>query len=624
MLRRSLSGMIFCLAMSIVAAHAGQFLEAPQYATGANPQAVAIGDFNGDGKLDIVVANAGTTGGNSISVLLGNGDGTFQAQAVYLTDTAPEGVAVGDFNGDGYLDIAVTNSGSNTVSIFLNKADGSGTFGSKIDSPTGNQPQGLAVGDFNEDGKLDLAVTNAADGTVGVLLGKGNGTFSAQVAYNTGFNPRSIAVGQIYNSGHLDLAIANDNNSHVVSVLKGNGDGTFQGQIQSNVVGIPVWIALADFNGDGNLDIVVAEQFDPVSKLGNSISVLLGNGKGSFSAHAEYTTGAFPTAVAVGDFNGDGFLDLAVSDSNGNSASVFWGRGDGTFYGQLNVGTGDIPYSAVAGDFNGDGNVDIVVANAGGASVSVILSNGKNDTFQARTDYLAGTDARTVATGDFNGDGFLDLAVANRNCPKTCNPGTVSIVLGNGDGTFQGPNYFSTDTATELDTDPHFVTVGDFNGDGKPDLAVADYGTNTVSVLLGVGDGTFGPDAAFAVGSEPTSLATGDFNGDGKLDLVVTNFNSNTVSILLGNGDGTFQPAVTRTYSVGNGPISVAVADFNRDGKLDLVVVNETDNNAGRALRERRRHVQAASRLSYGRRRQSALDCRRRFQWRRIRRSRVG
>jgi|HubBroStandDraft_6_1064221.scaffolds.fasta_scaffold00121_33 hypothetical protein len=563
-LRRTVLAFVFYMLCGALAAQAGQFLVALQYPTGTNPQAVAVGDFNGDGNLDLAIANSTS---NTISVLLGKGDGTFRPKVDYATGSTPADIAVGDFNGDGHLDIAVTNSASNTVSVFLGNGDGS--FRPKVDAATGKRPQGIAVGDFNGDGHPDIAVTNATDGTVGVLLGKGDGTFKAEVAYNTGFNPYSVAVGDFNGDGIPDLAVANNNNDNLVSVLLGKGDGTFQTRFQYTTGNTPVSVALADFNGDGYLDIAVADQH------GNAVSILLGNGKGSFATHVEYSTAAFPTAVTAGDFNGDGKMDLAVSDGDGNTVSVLWGNGDGTFQGQLNCGTGDIPYSVVAADFNNDGKTDLVVANSGADSVSVILNNG-NSTFQARTDYPAGPNPYSVATADFNGDGFLDLAIANSNCPNfpTCGASTISIILGNGDGTFQAPSYYSTGTGT----DPYSVAVGDFNGDQIPDLAVANYATNTVSVMLGVGDGTFGSPVDFPVGSEPASVATGDFNGDGNLDLVVANFHSDTLSVLLGKGDGSFKTAVN--YSVGKGPVSVAVGDFNGDQKLDLVVVNETDNNA--------------------------------------------
>ena len=437
-----------------------------------------------------------------------------------------------------------------------------------MDYATGKKPQGIAAGDFNADGHVDLVVTNATDGTVGVLLNKGAGTFNAQVAYNTGFNPYSVVVGDFNDDGFLDLAVANNNNNNLVSVLLGNGNGTFQTQFQYPTGDTPFSIAAGDVNGDGKLDIVVADQ------QGDSVSVLLGNGNGSFQSNVEYRTAAFPTAVALGDFNGDGHLDIAVATGNGNTLSVLIGNGDGTFQTQINYGTGDIPYAVIAADLNDDKKVDLVVTDSGASSVSVLIGNG-DGTFQSRVDYAAGTNPNSVATGDFNGDGNLDLAIATSNCPSypSCGAGTVSIVLGNGDGTFQAPSHFSTGTAT----DPYAVAVGDFNGDKILDLAVANYATNTVSVMLGVGDGTFPTHADYPVGSEPTSVVIGDLNGDGKLDMVVSNFHTNTVSVLLGNGDGTFKPAVS--YTTGNGPTSVALADFNGDRKLDLVVVNETDND---------------------------------------------
>lgn len=569
MSRQALSGVVLFISVGILTAAASQFLEAPQFQTGLNPQAVAVGDFNGDGKPDLAVANSAN---NTVSILLGNGDGTFQAKNDFLTGDKPQSIAIADFDGDGKLDIAVTNSGGNTVSILF--GNGNGTFQAKVDYTTGTQPQGIAVGDFNGDGKPDVVVTNAQNGTAGVLLNKGNRTFNAMASYNTGFNPYSVVVGDFNHDGILDIATANNNNNSgdMVSILLGRGDGTFNFQLQYGNGNHPVSIATGDVNGDGYLDLVVAEQ------SGSTVSVLLGNGNGSFKANVDYSTAPFPTGVALGDFNGDGHLDIAVTAGNGNTVSVLLGNGDGTYQSQVNWGVGDIPYAIATADLNGDGKLDLVVANSGGNNVSAVVGNG-DGTFQTRLDYAAGPNPNWVATGDFNQDGNVDLAVVNSNCPSypSCGPSTIAIVLGNGDGSFEVPSFYSTGT----DTDPYSVAVADLNGDGKPDLAVTNYATGTVSIMLNSGNplALFPSHSDVNVGSEPTSVAIADLTGGGKLDFVVSNFHDNTLSVLLGNGDGTFQKAVM--YPTGKGPVSVAIGDFNNDRIPDVVVVNESDNDVG-------------------------------------------
>jgi len=321
----------------------------------------------------------------------------------------------------------------------------------------GTNPDSAAVGDFNGDGKLDLAVANEGSDNVSVLLGNGDGTFQAAVDYRAGTDPDSVAVGDFRGDGKLDLVVANYYSNNV-SILPGNGDGTFQAAVNYGV-SAPTSVAVGDFNGDGKLDLAVANVF-------SDVSVLLGNGDGTFQAAVNYGAGTEPAWVEVGDFNGDGKLDLAVANVDSNNVSILLGNGDGTFKAAVNYGVGIEPVSEAVGDFNGDGKLDLAVANYG-SNVSVLLGNG-DSTFQAAVNYGAGAEPAWVAVGDFNGDGKLDLAVAN------VGTGNVSVLLGNGDGTFQAAVNYGTGIGESL-------AVGDFNGDGRLDLAAPN---SDVFVLL--------------------------------------------------------------------------------------------------------------------------------------------
>jgi hypothetical protein len=400
-----------------------------------------------------------------------------------------------------------------------------------------------------------------------------------------------VTTGDFNGDAKPDLAVA-DLHANTVSILI-NGASSSSGGILQAVATIPVGanaqsISVGDYNGDGKLDLAVSNSGS------NTISVLLGNGDGTFGAAQNFNAGAGPTSVAAGDLNGDGKLDLVVADYGStnytssttvsNTVSVLLGNGDGTFQPVQNFGAGSGPNSVAVGDFNGDGKLDLVVADYGpgnqrAANVSVLLGNG-DGTFQSAQTFPAGNGSAFVTVGDFNGDGKLDLAVANYN------DGTVSVLLGNGDGTFQAARNFGAGSG------PWSVAVGDYNGDGKLDLAVADLNSSTISVLLGNGDGTFQPARAFSVGSNPASVATGDFNGDGKLDLVVTNFGSASISVLLGNGDGSFQAA--QNFTVGSGPAFVAVRDFNGDGAPDVAVANYSSATVS-VLLSKRNQVKAAT-----------------------------
>ena len=580
----------------------GTFQTAQSFAAGMNPQSLAVGDFKGDGIPDLAVANTGSPNG-TVNILLGKGDGSFQVPVGHDLDFGPRTVAVGDFNGDGKLDLVVAGDSGDYPGLIVLLGKGDGTFQTAQSIDAGPDLESLAVGDFNGDGHLDLVVTNILPdftSTVGILLGKGDGTFESPQSYGPGSFFSSVAVGDFNGDGILDLAVGNFGSYDGlgnVSVLLGKGDGTFQ-YAQSYAAGLsPGLLAVADFNGDGRLDIVTDGSillgngdgtfqgpltFAPGGSLAigdfnrdgirdlavvnfgsNTVCILLGKGDGTFRGTPHYAAGPGAWFVAASDFNGDGHLDLATVNIGLSTVSILLGKADGTFQKAQDYAVGVNPESLGVGDFNGDGKLDLAVVSTNDSTIRILLGNG-DGTFQDPKSYAAGSFPTFVAVGDFNRDGYLDLAVSNGP--------TVSILLGNGDGSFQNPQNYAADSM--------FIAVGDFNGDGKLDIATVgfDYANSmgNVTVLLGNGDGTFHDGPSYATGSLPTSVAVGDFNGDGNLDLALGGFvpgnPTGMVSILLGNGDGSFRAPVS--YTADFLPVSMAVGDFNRDGHADLALNN--------------------------------------------------
>jgi hypothetical protein len=524
------------------------FAPAVSYDAGLYPQSVAVADVNGDGKLDLVVANLHI---HSISVLLGNGDGTFRPP---LTSSVGENfamsVAVADVNGDGKPDVIVLNTGVHELSVLLGKGDG--TFAPPVNYGTGTNPGSVAVVDLNGDGKLDLAVANG-DGNVSILLGNGDGTFREAVNYRAGAQCNAIIAADLDRDGHCDLAVAS--NDGRVSILLGNGDGTFRPAVYYTTNGSPRGIAVCDFNGDGKLDLATANN-------GGGADVLLGNGDGTFQKAAHYGGNTVYLAVLAADLNGDGWPDLALVNQSDNTLDVYLGNGDGTFQNAIPFAVGRDPIAVAVSDFNGDGAPDLVVANFASNSVSVLLHRPLPP-YQAHLGppafYPVGTDPRAVVVGDLDRDGKDDLVIADH-------AGAVQVLRGKGDGTFEQALSHAVGKC------PVALALGDFNHDGKLDLAVADELGDVVQVMLGKGDSTFAHAVPYAVGKKPVAVAVGDFDLDGKTDLVVANYDAGTVSVLRGKGDGSFLKAVN--FPAGGHPRCIAVADVNGDGKLDLVVAN--------------------------------------------------
>ncbi|HEY1771836.1 MAG TPA: FG-GAP-like repeat-containing protein [Gammaproteobacteria bacterium] len=655
------------------------------YAVGNGPVAVAVADLRHNGKMDIVVLN---NSDGTVSVLLGNGDGTFVAPTAaehavgigtpaptYATGGDPLSLTIADLNGDGIPDIVVANFTDNTLSILYGNGDG--TFQSAVAVPVGKGPMFVTTADMNNDGKPDLLINNNLDNTLGVLLNLGGKNFGAMTTTSLGPTrlipyTQMMAVGDFTHNGKLSVVTTTTaENGNTVIYLVGKGDGTFEPGSYV-VTGLQTsYLAVADVNGDGFPDLLAG------SLANNSIRVLFGNSNGGFAPGQDYPAngldgGAGVQTFAVADFSntgkpdiaavnteggfmqllyndgtghfhlknsldtgntpsdvqtadlGNGHLDLVETNSADGTLGIFLGNGDGTFQAMQTYKVGANPQRVLLVDVNGDGILDAVTVNAGSTtadngegSVSVLLGNG-NGTFQAARDFPAGPNAVDIAAGDMNHDGKQDLVVGNAVVNK------VSVLLGNGDGTFKAPlSYFAQTQVNAIAVGdlehsgfPDVVAVGsavavlrndhqgglkavplnpdgssndvylatgvrvalaDVNHDGNLDILIADSSNSQLVVLEGNRLGYFTRIVSdFPTCGNPRSVALADLNDDGNKDVVVACSSSSAVGVLLGNGQGGF---LSTPYPAENNPRGIAIGDFNEDGQPDIVVVNGDSDN---------------------------------------------
>ena len=593
----------------LLALGAAGFAPYEKYAVGDGPSSIALGDLNGDGLLDIVTASAGNgyAGPGAASVLFARAGGGFAPQETHPLGYVPGGVALGDVNGDGLLDIVTVNrnegwgEGPGNASVLLSR--GGGEFEEQKTYLVAQEPSGVALGDLNRDGLLDIV--SAGGSGVSVLLQLTDGGFGDAESYAGG---TSVALGDMNGDGLLDIVTAGLYGEEA-SVLLAKPGGGFEDHGRYPVGKERCWgsssVALGDLNGDGRLDIVTPNGGS------DDVSVFLTHPGVKIVSQDRYPVGTGPLAMALGDLTGDGLIDVATANIHSGDVSVLAAAHGGGFGPEKRYDVPERPWDIALGDLNGDGLLDMVTLGDGRLTLFYGLEGGELQApqtldglwmeplcrgdlsgdrlldivmagcgnglcvlpgragggFDEMESYPTGATQRIscMALGDLNGDGFPDIVTGHASWGEEGAPGAASILLSR-DGGFAEPEVH------ELGGGPTDVALGDLNGDGRPDVAATIRATGVVSLLVARPEGGFVKGGDLDAGPYPASLALGDVNADGLLDIVTANHETNDVSMLLSTGDGGF--AREERYSAGHAPISVALADLNGDGLLDVVTAN--------------------------------------------------
>jgi len=530
--------------------------------------AVATGDFNNDGSIDLAVTNRNN---NSVSILRGNGTGAFTSvQTLTVVSGAggdPVAISSGELNGDGKPDLVVANETADNIAVFLTQADGSFQAAQFYETGTkGSGPNGVTLAHVNPDTSLDAVVSNGSSSDVSTLLGDGTGRFGTPRAFVADQEPQTVAAADVNGDGFADaVAITQDGDAPSAMVLRGNGDGSYAAVENAIVPPSPKMAVAGDVDNDGLPDLIVV----PTTPSGQSGTVLIRRAlaTGGFAAPVVLQSHGDVISVATGDFNGDGLLDVVALNGSSHDMSLFLATAVGlpsTPTQNMAVATGAVGLLVGDWDRNGLPDLAIVRRSSGAGAIDVLVSTGDGN-FQAKPLIALASEPQAIDFGDFNKDGILDLVVANGGAS------TLTFLRGNGDATFQT---LPAVTIPGVTTNASSLAAADFDGNGTDDVAILVAGSSPRVRVL------YGPD--FTTASDPliqsfppSALAARDLTGDLVPDLLVTNQgqSNSVVAYRYTKATKTFTKA--QTVTVGRMPASLATADFDGDGRYDAATAND-------------------------------------------------
>ncbi len=502
----------------------------PAAASGKTPSALVNLDINGDGNLDIGVANRAATAGATpkVSILLGNGDGSFQAPGEAAVGLFPNDIVSADFNNDGFPDLVTANSNLGSINDSTTTQDANlsflagsagGNLADKVDTPLDFRPSALDSGDFNEDGIEDLVV---------IQVNSGEG------------------------SSRIHILLGEDADED------GQGDGTFvTTDATAYAVGItPSSVTSRDINGDSYLDLVVTHLDS------NNLLTLFGHGDGTFAMSEHfYTAGAAPTALTINDFNNDSSDDLAITASDSNKVGILFGRSDGTFQTAMTRPIDTASTTRQHGDFNNDGLTDIATLTPASQQLAVRLRKHR-DTFAATTNLPLSAIPQALTVAKLNADNNDDLAIIYRDSTQ------MEIFLANEEGALSPT--FDYELISSPVANPSDIVSADFNSDGHTDLAVTSISSSDILVIPGQGDGSFGDAILLGTGIKPTHLVSRDINKDQSPDLISTNEGYDTLAVITNSGNFSFDNP--RNYPLKGDVLGIQSEDYNSDGIPDFLV----------------------------------------------------